>query len=72
MCGYPREVYTLGGLLGSLGANRLQDQLGRKGALRISGFFLAVGSGFMTIAAQYYILVIGRYAFQDMLSLYAC
>ncbi|VDB86977.1 unnamed protein product [Peniophora sp. CBMAI 1063] len=54
------SVYTLGGLLGSLGANRLQDKLGRKGALRISGFFLAVGSGFMTIAAQYYVLVLGR------------
>ncbi|KZV67967.1 general substrate transporter [Peniophora sp. CONT] len=54
------SVYTLGGLLGSLGANRLQDKLGRKGALRISGFFLAVGSGFMTIAAQYFVLVLGR------------
>ena len=53
-------VYTIGGFLGSFYANRLQDKLGRKGALRVAGFALAIGAGLMTVAAYYFVLILGR------------
>ena len=54
------SVYTVGGLLGSIGANVIMDKWGRKGAVLISAFIMAVGAGFMAVAASLSPLIIGR------------
>ncbi|KAI0371781.1 general substrate transporter [Pilatotrama ljubarskyi] len=54
------SVYTVGGLLGSIGANLVMDRWGRKGACLASAFIMAVGSGFMGVAASLSPLTIGR------------
>jgi SP family facilitated glucose transporter-like MFS transporter 3 len=54
-------VFTIGGLVGSLWSNRLQDRFGRKGALRFSGGFTALGAGFIAVALNYNLLLFGRY-----------
>ena len=54
------SVYTVGGLLGSLGANVVMDRWGRKGAILASSFIMAVGAGFMGVAASLSPLIFGR------------
>lgn len=54
------SVYTVGGLLGSLGANVVMDRWGRKGACLASAFVMAVGAGFMAVSATLPPLIIGR------------
>ena len=54
------SVYTVGGLLGSIGANVVMDRWGRKGAVLASAFIMAVGAGFMGVAASLSPLIIGR------------
>ncbi|KAJ8462028.1 hypothetical protein ONZ51_g11165 [Trametes cubensis] len=54
------SIYTVGGLLGSIGANVVMDRWGRKGACLASAFIMAVGAGFMGVAASLSPLVIGR------------
>ncbi|RPD65842.1 general substrate transporter [Lentinus tigrinus ALCF2SS1-7] len=54
------SIYTVGGLLGSIGANVIMDKWGRKGAVLVSAFIMAVGAGFMAVAASLSPLVIGR------------
>ena len=54
------SVYTVGGLLGSVVANVVMDRWGRKGACLASAFIMAVGAGFMSVAASLSPLVIGR------------
>ncbi|KAI0807088.1 general substrate transporter [Fomes fomentarius] len=54
------SVYTVGGLLGSIGANIVMDRWGRKGAVLASAFVMAVGAGFMAVAASLSPLIIGR------------
>ncbi|TBU28924.1 general substrate transporter [Dichomitus squalens] len=54
------SVYTVGGLLGSLGANIIMDRWGRKGAVLASSFITVIGAGFMGVAASLSPLVIGR------------
>lgn len=56
------SVYTVGGLLGSLGANIVMDRWGRKGAVLTSAFIMAVGAGFMGVAASLSPLILGRCA----------
>ena len=53
------SVYTVGGLLGSIGANVVMDKWGRKGAVLVSAFIMAVGAGFMAVAASLSPLIIG-------------
>ncbi|KAI0332096.1 general substrate transporter [Cubamyces sp. BRFM 1775] len=54
------SIYTVGGLLGSVGANVVMDRWGRKGACLASAFIMAIGAGFMGVAASLSPLVIGR------------
>ncbi|KAI8998903.1 general substrate transporter [Trametes punicea] len=54
------SIYTVGGLLGSVGANVVMDRWGRKGACLASAFVMAVGAGFMGVAASLSPLLIGR------------
>ncbi|KAM5531819.1 hypothetical protein V8D89_014518 [Ganoderma adspersum] len=54
------SVYTVGGLLGSLGANIIMDRWGRKGAVLTSAFIMAIGAGFMGVAASLSPLIFGR------------
>ncbi|KAI0646783.1 general substrate transporter [Trametes meyenii] len=54
------SIYTVGGLLGSVGANVVMDKWGRKGACLASAFIMAVGAGFMAVAASLSPLIIGR------------
>ena len=54
------SVYTVGGLLGSIGANLVMDRWGRKGAILLSAFIMAVGAGFMGVAASLSPLILGR------------
>ena len=56
------SVFSIGGLIGSAGANVVMDGRGRRGALRISAVLTALGAFLMTIASGYAPLVIGRYA----------
>lgn len=57
------SVFSIGGLIGSAGANVVMDTRGRRGALRISAVLTALGAFSMAIASGYTLLVIGRYAF---------
>ncbi|EED78836.1 predicted protein [Postia placenta Mad-698-R] len=54
------SVYTVGGLIGSLGANVLMDRWGRKGASRCSSLVTATGAGLMAVSASLFPLTIGR------------
>ncbi|KAI0721492.1 general substrate transporter [Cerioporus squamosus] len=64
--GSPSTYYGLptcipfGGLLGSIGANIVMDRWGRKGAVLVSAFIMAIGAGFMSVAASLSPLIIGR------------
>ena len=55
------SVFSIGGLIGSAGANVVMDSRGRRGALRISAVLTALGAFLMAIASGYATLVIGRY-----------
>jgi len=55
------SVFSVGGLIGSAGANVVMDSRGRRGALRISAILTALGALFMAIASGYTLLVVGRY-----------
>ena len=55
------SIFSVGGLIGSAGANVVMDRRGRRGALRISAVLTALGGLFMTIASGYAPLLIGRY-----------
>lgn len=54
------SVYTVGGLLGSMGANVVMDRWGRKGAGRISALATTIGAGLMAVSGSLSILLIGR------------
>ena len=54
-------MFTIGGLFGSLGANRVMDTYGRKGAVQISAAFVVLGGVFMTVASTMHALILGRY-----------
>ncbi|KAI0781229.1 general substrate transporter [Trametes elegans] len=54
------SIYTVGGLLGSVGANVVMDKWGRKGACLVSAFIMAIGAGFMAVAASFTPLFVGR------------
>lgn len=55
------SIFSVGGLIGSAGANVVMDGRGRRGALRISAVLTALGAFLMTVAPGYAPLVIGRY-----------
>ena len=55
------SVFSVGGLIGSAGANVVMDSRGRRSALRISAVLTALGAFLMAIASGYAPLVIGRY-----------
>lgn len=54
------SLYTVGGLIGSLGASRLADASGRRKAVVYAAVCNGGGSLLMTVAPHYAILVIGR------------
>ncbi|KAI0028353.1 general substrate transporter [Vararia minispora EC-137] len=54
------SIFTVGGLVGSLYSDYLQDRFGRKGALQLSAGFTALGAGFSSIASEYGLLLLGR------------
>jgi len=54
------SIFSVGGLIGSAGANVVMDTRGRRGALRISACLTAIGAFLMSIASGYTLLVIGR------------
>ncbi|KAF9792267.1 general substrate transporter [Thelephora terrestris] len=54
------SVFSIGGLIGSAGANVVMDSRGRRGALRISAALTALGAFLMAIASAYTPLLIGR------------
>lgn len=53
-------IFTVGGLAGSLGANIVMERWGRKGAVRISAQFVAVGAGLMGLSGSVFVLGLGR------------
>ncbi|KAL1732920.1 general substrate transporter [Schizophyllum commune] len=54
------SVFTVGGLIGSIGSNVISDKWGRKGASRTSSLFVAVGAGLMAASNSISMLAIGR------------
>ena len=54
------SAYTAGGFMGSSVANVVMDRWGRKGAVLVSSFIMALGAGFMGVAASLSPLMIGR------------
>ncbi|KZT66806.1 general substrate transporter [Daedalea quercina L-15889] len=54
------SVYTVGGLLGSLGANLVMDRWGRRGAVRASALTTGLGAALMGVSAGLAPLIIGR------------
>jgi predicted MFS family arabinose efflux permease len=55
------SVFSVGGLIGSAGANVIMDGRGRRGALRIGAILTALGAFSMTVASGYVLLLTGRY-----------
>lgn len=54
-------IFTVGGLAGSLVANIVMDNRGRKGAAKFTAALLAVGSGLMGISSSVASLSFGRF-----------
>lgn len=54
------SVYTVGGLLGSMFANVIMDQRGRKGAINASAAVTALGAGIMGLSVSLGPLIVGR------------
>ncbi|KXN90498.1 hypothetical protein AN958_04170 [Leucoagaricus sp. SymC.cos] len=54
-------IFTVGGLLGSLVANVVMDQYGRRGASKVTALLLAVGAGLMSISSSVTSLSFGRF-----------
>ncbi|KAH9925279.1 general substrate transporter [Fomitopsis serialis] len=54
------SVYTVGGLLGSLGANLVMDRWGRRGAVRVSAIATGLGAALMGVSAGLAPLILGR------------
>ncbi|TFY54754.1 hypothetical protein EVJ58_g8675 [Rhodofomes roseus] len=54
------SVYTVGGLMGSLGANLVMDRWGRRGAVRISAIATGAGAALMGVSAGLAPLIVGR------------
>ncbi len=52
--------FTLGGLLGSLSANLIMDNVGRRGALLTNPMLIAVGSGIFSVSNSVASLAIAR------------
>ena len=55
-------IFTIGGLVGSLFANRVMDSRGRLGASRLSSIFVAVGGIVLSVSRSVPVFAIGRYA----------
>ena len=55
------SVFSVGGLIGSAGANVVMDSRGRRGALRVSAVLTTLGGFLMAVASGYIPLVVGRY-----------
>ncbi|KAF8644121.1 hypothetical protein AX16_008650 [Volvariella volvacea WC 439] len=53
-------VFTIGGLIGSLSANVLMEGNGRKGAIKASSAFMALGAGIMGVGPSVSVLAFGR------------
>jgi len=53
-------AFTVGGLLGSIGADRSMDLLGRKSSIRLNTVMILLGASLMTVSASVPSLVIGR------------
>ena len=47
--------------MGSMVANLVMERWGRKGATKISAFFITCGAGIMGLSTNVYALAIGRY-----------
>ncbi|TFK46028.1 general substrate transporter [Heliocybe sulcata] len=54
------SVFTVGGLLGSMGANIIMDKRGRKDAVRASSLMTAAGTSIMALSSSVYPLAFGR------------
>ncbi|KAF8589928.1 general substrate transporter [Ramaria rubella] len=53
--------FTVGGLVGSIAADRSMDYLGRKVSIRINSILILLGSALMALSASVPVLVIGRF-----------
>jgi len=53
-------IFTVGGLVGSLIANMLIDNYGRKGASRTTALLVAIGAGSMGVSGSVATLSFGR------------
>jgi MFS family permease len=54
------SIYTIGGLIGSMGANVVMDRFGRRGASRISAVMTALGALLMGVSSSIAALLVGR------------
>ncbi|KAF8626160.1 hypothetical protein AX15_005051 [Amanita polypyramis BW_CC] len=54
------SIFTVGGLVGSMFANLVMERWGRKGATKLSAFFITCGAGIMGLSTNVYALAIGR------------
>lgn len=54
------SIFTVGGLVGSMGANVAMDKWGRRGATRLSAVMTAIGTLLMAIASSVGALLFGR------------
>ncbi len=60
----------VGGILGALAQNYINDGLGRKLSIIINSVIFSVGAIIQTIAPNYMWFVIGRYRFMNIYSLF--
>jgi CCR4-NOT transcription complex subunit 1 len=61
-------IFTIGGLVGSLFANRVMDSRGRLGASRLSTILIAVGGAILGVSGSVTSFAIGRYACSPLVS----
>ncbi|KIM87653.1 hypothetical protein PILCRDRAFT_815229 [Piloderma croceum F 1598] len=54
------SIYTVGGLIGSMGASVAMDRFGRRGASRISAVMTALGALLMGVSSSVVALLLGR------------
>ncbi|KIJ29886.1 hypothetical protein M422DRAFT_36797 [Sphaerobolus stellatus SS14] len=54
------SAFTIGGLLGSIGADRSMESLGRKSSIRLCTLLILLGSALMTVSASVPPMVVGR------------
>lgn len=59
--GLVTSIYTIGGLVGSLGTGTVADKRGRRAACILGALCVALGGAVMALSPNFQALLLGRY-----------